>query len=94
MAICPKCKKEIEELINIQSGWNSYKMSVNGYNFYADYDEIEFNVDDNVNDFNCPKCDTTLFTSEDKAIGFLKDKDKLKEIVREKIEKIRKAKEK
>jgi len=34
--------------------------------------EIDFEVDGESNDFNCPLCQETLFTDETEAIDFLK----------------------
>lgn len=78
MAKCPKCKKEIEALTNIQSGWNRYILHLvkSGKNCFPDYDFKEFETDNNVNEYYCPRCDELLFTNEDKAINFLKGRKK------------------
>ena len=87
MPKCPKCKKEIECLDNYQSGENHYRVWLNGED--TDYDLKEFQEDNQVNDYECPECGEVLFTDEDKAVKFLKNKDELTELVKEKMEKIK-----
>lgn len=88
MPICPKCKSNIDVLSNIVSGSQRYDMFLESSG-RVHYEEVDFVGDNNVNEWWCPECKECLFTSEDKAEEFLKDKDELKEIVAEKIEKIK-----
>ena len=80
MAKCPKCKKEITHLRNVQSGSNSYdcwaeeRTDCKGAKYTElDYQHEDFNTDGNVNVWNCPECQETLFTHEDDALEFLKE---------------------
>lgn len=73
---CPKCKKSIDGLRNIQSGVNAYDCWVeegaDGVP-YMEYQHDDFNIDGNVNVWNCPECGKTLFGNEEDAIEFLKE---------------------
>ena len=71
MAKCPKCRAEIDELINVQSGTVDYAMTIQK-DGTPQYEEKDVNADGVDNDWNCPECDETLFTDEDSAIDFLK----------------------
>ena len=66
MAICPKCKTEINYLKEYQSGEMLYEFDG------EDYEVGEFQPDDEVNDYECPECAETLFRDEKKAKEFLK----------------------
>jgi len=85
MAICPKCKEEIEHLIFIESGYMRYTC------YYGkdmlEYEQKEFEPDDNVMMFLCPKCNSELFNSPDEAEDFLKYKDKLAKLIADKLKK-------
>ena len=89
MAKCPVCNSEIDDLKNYQSGENHYRFSLLKFNNkeVVDYELNEFQADNKINDFECPKCQAVLFTDEKEAIKFLKDEDELAEIIKEKIEK-------
>jgi len=64
---CPKCNKNIEHLLNVTSGFNTYELFPGGQ-----YDQInDFEPDHNINDFRCPECDAILFKDETEAIEFL-----------------------
>lgn len=69
---CPKCKEEINSLINVQNVWVSYyaELDKNGDIQYEGKDRWDGNTDEN--GYDCPNCDETLFTSEEEAINFLK----------------------
>jgi len=64
--ICPGCKKIITTLINIKTGTKTWKMDKKG-----DYEELDFESDNNINDWNCPICDHTITQDEENAINFL-----------------------
>ena len=93
MPICPKCKSNIDGLKNIVSGSQRYDMFLDGSG-RVHYEKVDFVGDDSVNEWWCPECSEVLFTSEEEAEKFLKDKDELKELVAEKIKKIREIKKK
>lgn len=85
MAICPKCKKEIENLrfYSKVENYGYFNISENGNeewntSEYGDWSDIEF---------CCPECNEVLFTdkNEDEAIEFLSNKDKLKELMVKKV---------
>lgn len=65
---CPMCGEEISLLMNYQSGEKVFRFDGD------DYEEYEFIADDGTNDYVCPGCNMTLFTSEDAAREFLKGK--------------------
>lgn len=64
--VCPSCGAELKTLINVQSGLKSWEMNKNGK-----YKEIDFDVDDAVNRWECPECNDEIANSEDDAIEFL-----------------------
>jgi hypothetical protein len=72
---CPKCKKEIDKLLNIQTGTACWDFSVDeeGNEDYIENDDF-FVADAGEDRFECPECMVTLFYSEDEAIKFLKGK--------------------
>lgn len=75
MPKCPNCKKEINELVHIRSGWTNQNC---GYNFNSetlDYDSFEFSGDDNVCHYDCPECEAELFSNEQEVIKFFKGKN-------------------
>jgi len=84
MAICPKCHEKIGYLCRWQSGERKTELYPDG-----DYDEGEesFVENNKVDEFECPSCNEVLFIDEEKALKFLKDVDKLKELVAEKLKK-------
>lgn len=88
MSICPKCKKEINEL-----SYSKIK-EINGSVSLDSNDELEFDEEYNIIEeqkefnFSCPECDVVLFTDDEEAEDFLKN-DELQQIVKEKIEQIK-----
>lgn len=73
MPKCLKCGKEINSIINIQSGYMEYVLKV-GENGDYDYTtpELPFESDGSMNDFRCPECNGSLFPdSQDDAVAFL-----------------------
>ena len=68
MAICPNCKKKIEELWVESKAKIFYVFSV-GCRF-SDYSEVDRCVTNEV--FTCPECDKDLFDDEEDAETFLK----------------------
>ena len=87
MAVCPRCKKVIEELILIRSGWEECDFFWNEEKGYIDWKNEEFKGDGDVLEYNCPKCSNTLFTDELEAENFIKYRDELKELIVEKLKK-------
>lgn len=85
-AICPKCKQKIEELELVRTGLEKARFYINKKGFY-DYDNEDFESDGDFLEFRCWECGETLFEDYEEAEQFLKEKDKLKEIVAEKINK-------
>jgi len=65
MVICPKCKEEINFLLNFQSGEMRYDFDG------EHYEDETFIPDCSVNEYECPDCRETLFTDENKAREFL-----------------------
>jgi len=66
MAICPKCKAEIDYLNNYQTGESHSHFDG------EDYETEDFQADGQTNDYECPECSETLFTNEEEATKFLK----------------------
>jgi len=87
MAVCPKCKAVINDLDMRRTGREDARMFIEGD--YALYDNEEFESDGEMSWYNCPECNEELFTDWDDAEKFLKEKDEFKEMVAEKIEKIK-----
>lgn len=75
MAKCPKCKKEIDSLIED-------RQQVAYYNVTLVEDKNGDGLDYNLNEYGdcikssffCPECDKKLFNTEKQAIKFLKSK--------------------
>ena len=63
---CPKCKKEINKLVNYQSGENKYILDDDGDCFFK-----EFQEDGKINEYECPECNKVLFNDDRKARSFL-----------------------
>lgn len=59
--ICPECGREINHLVNWESGENRYEFDG------EEYETDEFVGDGQINDYECPYCNETLATDEDKA---------------------------
>ncbi len=70
---CPECDEKIEELHNVQSGLKTWRFYINEKG-ETDYEQIEFNTDDEVNDWRCPNCDEVIAYSEGDAEKFLRGK--------------------
>ena len=67
--VCPKCKKEIQQLsynskVAVTQDFSVYE-GRGEYSVMDDYGEHSDEV------YKCPECYETLFTDEDKAIEFL-----------------------
>ena len=62
----PECKEEIDFLKNWESGENEYIFDKEG-----NYEGMGFSGNGQINDFECPMCNETLFTNEEEAIKFL-----------------------
>ena len=88
MPIWHKCGKEINWLKAYSE--DKYEMSLNKEGEVI-YEERERG--DTCVSFECPECDEELFIWEGEAIEFLKgNRDELKEIVKEKLNKINEEK--
>lgn len=85
--ICPKCKEIIKDLIRKVSGVESSIFYIEDTKPTATTEDEQFESDGNVEMYLCPRCDDELFNDWEEAEAFLKDEDKLKEIVQEKINK-------
>ena len=59
---------------------------------FEEYDERGENGDLSDEEYSCTKCNKILFTDSSKAINFLKNKNKLAEIITEKLNKRKKWK--
>ena len=90
MPICPKCKKEIEELIYIESGYKVYTCYYSDLMKGLKYDEEEYEADDVVMEYKCPECNEVLFTDCEKALEFLKYNDELSRLISNKLKKVEK----
>jgi uncharacterized C2H2 Zn-finger protein len=73
MLKCPKCNKEIEELVWIETNATVfYKTILDGEdNLSFEQDETQA---DGENWFQCPECEQELFRESEKAKQFLKGK--------------------
>ena len=67
MSKCPECGEEIDHLVNVESGDMDYRFNRDG-----DYYPGEFLSDGRRNEYECPKCQKTLFSNETDASDFLK----------------------
>jgi len=88
MAVCPKCKKVINELSHRVSGISTSRFFINDEGDF-DEDEEDFDSDGWDSEYSCPKCWEVLFEDYSDAQDFLIEKDELKEVVAEKITKIK-----
>lgn len=71
MLQCPKCKMNIAYLINIQTGYTIYTVTLDKLRD-IEYERETFEKNGNINDFECPLCNRRLFTSEEEAAEFLR----------------------
>ena len=83
MAVCPKCKKVINELEQVRTGVEKSRFFIKGH--FGDYDSESFNSDGDYHEWICYECGETLFGDWEEATEFLKNKDELQELVAEKI---------
>ena len=70
MPKCPKCGKVINWLINVESGWASYRFDGNYYSYNYEFEDFE--ADGSVNYFECPECGEVIAQTEEEAREFLK----------------------
>lgn len=68
--VCPKCGKEIDELVH----WQTCEVK---YRFYLDENGEEYYEQTNIAggdepEYDCPLCGSKLFTDEQDAAKFLK----------------------
>ena len=87
MPICPNCKKIINELEMVRTGVEKARFYIEG-EFY-DYEGETFDSDGDFLEFKCFECGETLFDDYDEAEQFLKDKDEVAEMVKEKLKQIK-----
>lgn len=76
MTKCPECNEEIDHLNHFQSGESKSRMEVVELQDMtrkkvATYEEIEFQPDNKINEYECPRCGKVLFADETKAVDFL-----------------------
>lgn len=79
MVICPKCNEIIEYLLIPATAMGNCIMNDDGTITYPD-DEWEFE-----GEYLCPDCNQVIADSFDEAQDFMKNTDKLKKVVEEKI---------
>jgi predicted RNA-binding Zn-ribbon protein involved in translation (DUF1610 family) len=65
-ATCPKCKKQLTSLNNVQSGYTIYNMYADDDNQII-YNTEEFETDNNTNEWDCPYCGEKITESEEIA---------------------------
>lgn len=87
--ICPKCKKILDSLDRKATGIETSRFFIEA-DWGGTTDNEEFESDGNFEEYSCPECDEVLFYGWTEAEEFLRDKDKLKELI---IDKIKKDKE-
>lgn len=75
---CPKCKKELEELEVREEISGGLVYSLDGF-------EEDMELKENNFIFLCPECNEKLAYSQKEADEFLKGRDELTEIVKEKL---------
>ena len=90
MAICPKCKKVITELSQRMSGTKTARVFINKEGLY-DAEEEDFEIDGYYYEYSCVECWEVLFEDDGDAYDFLLNTDELKELVSEKIDKMKKG---
>ncbi len=88
MAICPKCKKVITELFQRVSGTRTATVFINKGGGLEEREE-DFESDGYDYEYICFECWEVLFNDDGEAHDFLFEKDELKELVAEKIGKIK-----
>ena len=66
MVKCPKCKKEIDHLKHYTSGEMYFILDTD-----ENYEEVEFQADGKVNEYECPECQKVIFTDPYKAEKFM-----------------------
>jgi DNA-directed RNA polymerase subunit RPC12/RpoP len=67
MALCSYCGKEINTLLNVQSGTYAWQMDKDG-----EYETEGFEDDGGTNVWECPECGKEITKTEEEAIAFLK----------------------
>ena len=77
MPKCPKCGKEIEELICVTEETAEYLMTPTE-NGKADYIPLYARIKSEV--YRCPECDAKLFDTPDEAIRFLTEEMKVAQV--------------
>jgi len=87
MPKCPECGEEIDHLNHYQAVTVKYiaRLDAQGR---MDYEEKDRTGGDGTGQYNCPKCEETLFATDAAAIQFLKLPPPMDEIIAE-IERIR-----
>ena len=73
----------------VTSGIEKCEVFFNKKEGYIDWENEEFESDGIVLQFYCPECNNELDFGEEQAHEFLQEDDKLKELVAEKLEKIK-----
>jgi thiol-disulfide isomerase/thioredoxin len=87
MARCPKCKAEIDHLINWSKCWVEYIFKVDkdgNYGYEATGDQ-ESDID---NVYSCPECGETLTYDEDEAVRILTGQQEVSWVDNQQVESI------
>lgn len=75
MTKCPKCGKEIDHLRDFSPAWQEFKATI-GKDGYMSFEPMEnYAPMDRPDDYECPECNTVLFTDQVEAENFLKGED-------------------
>jgi hypothetical protein len=87
MPVCEFCHKKIDCLKEVRSGTEKCEVYYDEGNKSIEWENEEFSGDGEVTLYYCPLCDKELDFTEEEAHQFLKDKDELKELVADKLNK-------
>ena len=68
MPVCPKCGEELDHLVRWQSGENKSFVFADKEQMEED---VEFVSNNQVDDYECPYCNETLFSDYNKAQAFI-----------------------
>lgn len=75
MPKCPKCQAEINHLIDWEKCWYPHEFTLLKDGATPDWNTSKLEPESiGADDYDCPECLATLFSSEKKAIAFLKGK--------------------
>jgi len=89
MPICKFCGKVIKELQQRRRGIEKSRFYIDDEG-YSTYSEEDFDSDGEYYEYRCYECDEILFDNWEEAEEFLKNEDKVAEMVAKKIQKEKK----